>query len=214
MVGDGHEDLSAKGRGAAVPEEALFPCEVEEWHGIAVALAAIDADADGEAVGEGGFFGVAGGAGDGAIAGEPGVVEELAAEIDAFCDEGVVAGEIGDGEGTADGQGEGSEVVREIDGFEGRAGGDGGSCGGDALDVEGGGQIGLEGSGEGIAVARVGGGAITGEGERARGVEEGGDVEVNEDSGVFVEIEVGAEGDGGAVRVAGEVPCEALRFGG
>ena len=103
VVGDGHEDLSARGRGAAVPEEALFPCEVEERHGIAVALAAGDAGADGEAVGEGGFFGVAGGAGDGAVAGEPGVVEELAAEIDAFGDERVVAGEIGDGEGTADG---------------------------------------------------------------------------------------------------------------
>lgn len=103
MIGDRHEDLSAEGWGAAVPEEALFPCEVEERHGIAVAFAAGDAGADGEAVGEGGFFGVAGGAGDGAVAGEEGIVEELAAEIDTFGDEGVVAGEIGDREGTADG---------------------------------------------------------------------------------------------------------------
>ena len=105
-------------------------------------------------------------------------------------------------------------MVREIDGFEGSCGGDGGRGGGDALDVEGGGQIGFEGSGEGIAVARVGGGAIADEGESARGVEEGGDVEMDEDSGVFVEVEVGAEGDGSAVRVAGEVPREALRIGG
>ena len=73
---DGHEGLFAEGGGAAVPEEGIFPGEVEEGHGVALARLAVDAEAELAAVGEGMGDLVAGGAGDGVVAGEDGVVEE------------------------------------------------------------------------------------------------------------------------------------------
>lgn len=59
MVFDGLKDLCAQGGGAAIPEEGGFPGEVKEGHGVAVAGAVFDAEAELAGITEGGFGEVA-----------------------------------------------------------------------------------------------------------------------------------------------------------
>ena len=59
MVLDGLKDLCAQGGGAAIPEEGGFPGEIKEGHGVAVAGAVFDSEAELTGIGEGGFGEVA-----------------------------------------------------------------------------------------------------------------------------------------------------------
>lgn len=62
VVFDRNQGLGAERIGAAVPEEGIFPSEVEERHGVAVAMLAVDAGAEAARVAEG-FSLMAGSAG-------------------------------------------------------------------------------------------------------------------------------------------------------
>ena len=178
VVFNGNEDLRAERRGASVPEEVVFPSEIEERHRIASAGLVAHADADAARIGERGVALVAGGAGKRAIAGEGGLGEEDFAEGDALLDERVVAWQIGDGKGRAHLERVGRVVFWQIQELYLRGAADSGCSREYARDAKGTAQVGDEGCRHRVADARVRGGAVAGEGEGAGCVEQCAEIEV------------------------------------
>ena len=154
---------------------------------------------------------VATGAGDGAVAGEGGIVEEGLAEGDAFGEEGVVARERGHGKAPAHFEGEGGVVFREVERGDGGEG-DFGRWVADSEDGEAAGEVGDEGAGDGVAGVGAGGGAVFFEGEWAGVGEEIFEIEGEGDCGGGFDLKAGGELDLGEVVVVGEVVNEALEF--
>ena len=92
------KDLIADGGRASIPEEVRLPGEVKEGRGVSEAEASLESAGAIDIVAKGKLGDVTGGAGDGAIDGENGVVEEAFAEIGSgFC-ESIVGGKLGGSE--------------------------------------------------------------------------------------------------------------------
>ena len=89
------QDLLSEAGRAAIPEEALFPCEVEKGLRIAFAKSSFEASREINVIAEGEFHHVASGAGDRAIDRKNGVVKESLSKGDAFFRKKVISGEIG-----------------------------------------------------------------------------------------------------------------------
>lgn len=204
VILDGEEDLLAKGRRAAIPEEERLPGEIYQRHAVARAGATFDADTETARIGEAIGRQVAGGAGDGAIAGELGIVEELAAEGHAFVDERIVPREGRQREGAADGEAIGGELRRQVERANGRGWG-GRRWEIEEGDAKGAGEVCHERSADGISLARVGGDAILGKAEWAGSAQERAEIEVEKHSRIAGEIEGDGEIDPRAAGIAGEV---------
>src|SRR5262249_54197722 len=84
----------------------------------------------------------------------------------------------------------------------------------DAMNSESAQEIFDENCGNGVAVARMGGRTVLDEGERARGVQHRGEVEIEFETGFVGNGERGSECDAGAVGIAREVISPAVEFAG
>src|ERR1035438_6527781 len=112
-------------------------------------------------------------------------MEEPLTQRHTFLDERVIARKVGNREHSAHLETVGGEVVRQVQ----RLNGGGQACGGrgrlDLAHAERAGKIGGERGGDWVAFARVGGPAVSGEGKRARRIEQHADVEIHENKRVI-----------------------------
>lgn len=175
---------------------------------------AADADAEATRIGQRQALPMARGAGQGAVLGEGGFLKELFPQRDALDDERIVARQIRHGKRRAHLEAVGRESFRQVKRFWMGGGHFRFGHHADALDAEGARQVAGQRGGNGVAVARVRGRTVARQGESARPLEEGAEVEVHFEFRLIADGERRGQDDGGAMGVARQMIRPAVELAG
>ncbi len=197
--------MLAEELGAPVPEEGILPREVEQGHRLAWGGFPVEADREAARIGKSCLGLMAGGAGDGAIAGKFRFMEQAPSEFDTLDRERIVERQIRQRKGSRQGERVGGEGGGKIDGL------DLGACGTERLGIfkferlERCLEVTHELGGQGIAFIGMRAASCGGKRDRARAVDEFLHIENEVQPPGIAQVDRDGDGHAGAVRIAGDM---------